>query len=239
MSLIQKIASWFGVKPALPEPPQPPPGARRIRLGNEDLKWDSTETIRRILKRPGVGLTIDLEGAILDGREITHPKDKQDENARGITITVRGLRLINGWIIDVPGGLAFKVPGCQIRQLKFMKIGEDAVSTVGPEATGLGIHNCEFWNTRDGDKTIQLNQAKDATIRNCKIVGGITGIRIQKASYKTPGVIVPVDGVEFIGCETGLNLDGHATVRLTRPKFTGVGKKWVFGNKGSGTVVQL
>jgi len=238
MSLLDTLLFWR--KPALPTAPKPPLDAPRIYLTDSDLDWSSIQNIRDALqgKATITGYTINLDGAILDGRRISQPNDPQSETALGIRIKVNGITLRNGWVSNVPGGIKTQASQCRFLKLTFINIGEDALSTVGSEATNVTIRNCEFWNDRNGDKSVQLNQALGAVMTNIKIVGGITGLRIQKASYNTPQVVAMIDTIDFVGCETGMNIDGKATVRLHRGTFTNVKKKWVSGTKGGGKVVE-
>jgi hypothetical protein len=229
----------FWRKPALPTAPQPPKDAVRIYLTDDDLDWSSADKIRRALKGKATldGYRIDLKGAVLDGRRITHPKDSQSEGSLGIRLKVNGITLTNGWVSDIPGGILVMATQCRFTSLKFINIGEDALST-NEDGTNVTLRSCEFWNA-GGDKAGQMNQALGAVLSDIKIVGGITGLRVQKASYGTPQVTVMVDGIEFIGCECGMNIDGKATVRLHGGKFANVKKKWIFGTKGGGKVVEL
>ena len=231
MSLLDTIKGWFGSKPKLPSAPKPPSGTDVIYLRENDLDWNSLEKIRAVIGSRGVltGKTLNLKGCVLDGSKLKHPSNSQNEDAPGVVIDLDGFTLQNGWSRDIPGGIIVKSAGNSFERLKFIEIGEDALSTTGKSATGIRISSCEFWNDGNGDKSVQLNQALGADIRNTKVVGGITGIRVQKDSYKTAGVTCYMKDVEFIGCETGINVAGKATVRLSGGKFTSVKKKWVTG----------
>lgn len=238
MSILDTLFFWR--RPALPAAPKPPSDTPRIYLSDDDLNWSSVDRIREALHgRANInGYTIDLGGKVLDGSRLTKPKDPQDEGATGIRLKLNGVKLVNGWVSGIPGGIKVFGKQCTFSRLIFINIGEDALSTVGQDAINVTIRSCEFWNDRKGDKSIQLNQALGAVISNVKVVGGITALRIQKASYGTSQVVVMIDGIEFIGCATGMNIDGKATVRLHGAKFTNVKKKWIFGNKGGGKVVE-
>lgn len=234
MSLIDNLKSLFRGRPTLPVAPKPPADAPRILLHDGNIRWDSFENIRKALRGASSvvinGYAIDLGGAVLDGSRITHPGDRNDENSRSIELSVNGITLRNGWVSDVPGGIVVRASNCNFRQLKFIRIGEDAISTVGTASTANCIYDCEFWNDTKGDKSIQWNNAQDATIKDCLVVGGITGIRIQKVSYGMRSVTAWLRGIQFVGCETGINAAGDTTVRLNGATFEGVGKKWVTNN---------
>lgn len=239
MSAFETFLGWFRGRPSLPTPPALP--GNRIYLTDDDLNWDSIDAINAALrgKAEVKNYRIDLRGQVLDGSRITRGKDRQDEGALGIRLRVNGVTLTNGFINDIPGGVKVFGSQCRFTGLKFLKAGEDFLSTVGRDATGIRIADCEFWNDRIGDKSVQLNQALGAYLKNLLIVGGITGLRVQKVDYRTPQVTVMGENVRFVGCECGLNVDGGATVRLSGGKFEGVKKKWVSGDKVGGKVVLL
>jgi len=233
MSFLDTLKGLFGRKPDLPTAPKPSSEARRYWLTkDDDLIWSTVEEARKALGNSVaiVGKVIDLKGGVIDGTKLPRPKDSQNENAIALVIAGSNFTLTNGWVRGIPGGIVVKRENCAFEKLKFIDIGEDALSTVGEDATGIRISSCEFWNDRDGDKSIQLNQAYGSTIRNCRIVGGVTGARIQKDSYKTPNVTCVISGTTFEGCETGFNVAGKATVRLTDSKFKNVKKQYVTGS---------
>ena len=233
MSLLDTIKGWFGSKPKLPSAPKPASGTDVIYLRENDLDWTSLEKIRAVIGSRGAlnGKTLNLKGCVLDGSKLKHPANSQDERSLGIVIDLDGLTLQNGWVRDYPGGIAVKSAGNSFERLKFIEIGEDALSTTGKRATGIRISGCEFWNDHNGDKSVQLNNSVGAMIQDTKIVGGETGLRSGKESYDIQNETCRLKDVEFIGCATGINASGRAVVRLTDVKFTNVKKKWVEGPK--------
>jgi len=242
MSFIDRVAGWLGGRGsvAVPPAPLPHPEAPRILLGDEDLRWDSMEAIKRALQGRAVirGRTVDLNGDVLSGRHITHPAERQDENSPGIKISVPELRLIRGWVVDVPGGIKVQAPGCRFVNLTFLQIGEDAISTTRREAIGLSLIRCRFWN-QGGDKTIQLNQAGGAYLEDLEIYGGKTAIRVQKAAWKTAGTAMVANRVAFTAVDTAWNVDGGARVQCNGATFKGVRKKVVYGTNGGGGKVVM
>lgn len=240
MGLIDTIKGWLGVPAPLPPAPKPPADAPVIWLGDDDLQWDSMAAVKKALQGKCIisGNKVDLCGAVLLGSKITDPKNRQDENSKGIVISIPLFVLVRGWVVDVPGGIKVQSPNCRFSGLTFTRIGEDAISTTRQEATGLRITNCEFWN-EGGDKSIQLNQALGAVLADVGINGGITGIRVQKAGWKMPQVIVMANGIRFRGLECGINIDGGATVRLGSPSWKNVRKQWVQGTNGGGGKVVI
>ncbi len=230
MSFLDSLKDLFGRKPTLPSAPKPKADLPRIYLRADQLNWRNMDEVKRFFgSRAAIkGKTVDLRGAVLNGKNLARSSNGQDENALGVQVRIQGFVLRNGWVEDVPGGIVVKESYCSFEKLRFIKIGEDALSTVGEEADGIKISGCEFWNG-GGDKSIQLNQAFAAIVQDCRIIGGITGIRVQKQSYKTNGVNCIIRGCDFEGCETGFNVSGKAIVRLQSPIFRSVKKKWVTG----------
>lgn len=232
MSLLDSIKSLFGKRPSLPPAPQPPDSVRRIMLHKDRLNWRTLDDVRAALgdKIEISGKRVNLRGHVLDGSRLPRPQNSQDEKALAVTIGIPQFILHNGWVDNIPGGIVVKASYCTFEWLKFIRAGEDFISTVGEDADGIRLAHCEFWNNPGGDKSIQLNQALGAVLDDVMVVGGITGARIQKDSYKTKGVNAVLRGMTFHGCETGLNVAGGATVRLIAPVFKDVRKKWVTGS---------
>jgi hypothetical protein len=240
MSFFDSIRSLFGGRrPSLPAAPRPPDSAVRIFLRKDQVNWRTVADLKEALgdRLEVNGKRLNLRGAVLDGSKLPRPKNSQDENAIALTIGIEQFVLHNGWVDNIPGGIVVKAGFCAFEGLKFIRPGEDFLSTVGEDADGISINHCEFWNTAGGDKSIQLNQALRAVVNDTLVVGGITGMRVQKASYKTRGVTVVMRDVTFRGCDTGLNVAGGASVRLYSPVFKDVRKKWVIGD-GGGKVIQ-
>lgn len=228
MGILSKIFNRFT---PLPKPPEVTDSIKRIYIEEDDLEWDSLKAVQKVLRGYAtiLGHTVDLRGMCISGANILRSRHRDDEKAPGIKIKNIPLHLTNGWITDIPGGLMVYSPHCRFSELKFLNSGEDFLSTVGENAIGIRISRCDFWNDKDGDKSIQLNQAKEAVLNDVKIVGGITGIRVQKDSYKTSDVMPYMKRMKFIGCQTGLNVAGGATVRMSESSFQNVGEKWVTG----------
>ncbi len=232
MNLWQNFMALFGRRPALPKAPKPPLTARRIYLESRDLIWNDMDDVRRALGDDVKisGNRVNLRGAVLNGSKLSRSGNGQDENAPALTIRIPGFELGNGWVDDIPGGAVVKEKANRFENLKFINIGEYALSTVGKDASHLLITLCEFWNDAEGDKSVQLNQAYGAILEDCRIVGGITALRVQKDSYGTTGVNCLVRRCKFEGNETGVNVAGKATARLQSCTFTNVRKKWVTGS---------
>ena len=213
----------------IPEAPQ----SKRIFLTKNTLIWKSPEDIKKFFGDKGVTVldkVVNLNGMVFSGAKLPRSQNRQDENALGIKVMFLGLVLKNGWVEDIPGGISVREKYSNFTNLTFTKIGEDAISTVGERALGISIQRCSFYNF-GGDKAIQLNQADYAKIEDCKIFGGITGIRLQKDSYKTEKPVAWLINTEFIECETGMNAAGKIVVKTQNLKFSKVRKHVVLSNQ--------
>lgn len=220
MNYLESARRLFGIMPPLPPAPKPPADARRIYLRGDRLIWRTIDDVRKALgdNATYLGKTVNLRGAVLHGKNLPRKKDDQDERAMAIQIQMPDIDFINGWVVDVPGGIVVKRRGCSFRNLTFVEIGEDALSTVGEEATDINVSRCEFWNA-GGDKAVQLNQANGAALHRVRIVGGITGVRIMESSYRTRNVKCLLDDCAWEGCDTAINAGGGAEVRVISPTF--------------------
>ena len=236
MGFFDWFKKWKKHNPKLPKAPEPPDSATRIHLKTTSLQWRSMSDVVLALRaldgRVSIsGKTVNLKGCVLSGVGLPRPSDDQNENAPGINISIPGFVMTNGWVDDLPGGIIVKSGYCSFEKLRFINIGEDAISTTGETARGIRLSQCEFWNDKSGDKSVQLNQALDGSMSGCKIVGGITGIRVQKDSYRTPNVIFKIRDCEFIGCETGINAAGNARVDVFGSKFKDVRETYLKNGK--------
>lgn len=215
-----------GTGASLPKPPGTT--GKRIFLKGEPV-WKSAADAAKALGANAIvkGNTVDLRGNTLDGSKLKHPSNPQDENSVALVINWPELTLTNGTVSDIPGGISIKSKDVTLKRLVFIKPGEDFASTVGEQASGLVVDGCDFHNTGSGDKSLQANAAMGLKVRNTKIIGGITGARVQKTSYNQKNVRASFDNCDFIGNSTGLNVAGDTTVTLTKTRFEQVGQKWV------------
>lgn len=235
LSLALAACSTTSTKlPDLPKPPAPT-GKRLVLTGTPEWKTPADASKAFGSSVSVSGNTVDLKGNTLDGSKLKRPANPQDEGAVGLTIRAPGLTVRNGSIYNIPGGVIVKTWETRFKDLVFTKPGEDFLSTVGESASGLIVDNCDFHNTRSGDKSLQANCAVGLKVSDSLIVGGITGARVQKTSYNQKNVKASFTNTEFLGNQTGINVAGDTTVTLSGCKFK-TGQKWVI-SEGSGAKV--
>lgn len=209
------------------EEPKANPAYSVKPTGNPD--WDSMEDVKKLFgaKAKITGKTVDLQKGRIDGSKLKRSSNSQDENNTAIKTRIPGLVLKNGYIYNVPGGIITYAEDTTFEDLIFTKIGEDAVSNQKDISSGTKVINCEFYNTSKGDKSIQLNDAREAIVKGNLVAGGITGLRLQESSAKKQNGKPRVENNTFKNVDTGLNVAGKTTVYLKNNKFEGVNKKWV------------
>jgi hypothetical protein len=124
-------------------------------------------------------IIVDMKGSILDG--IKQKGDGgQSESQTPLFRAKVPLVLKNGFIRNNKDAATFYAPNSGVEKVTWLTVGEDAVATA-PGAKNFKIENCEFINNKNGDKSIQLNEANGARIYNNLIYGGITGVRLGEA----------------------------------------------------------
>lgn len=176
------------------------------------------------------GSKLDLKGSRLSGKRLKHPSNSNDENAQELKVAFDNFHLTNGNIDDIPGGIVLRGNNARLSKLTFTTRGEDFVSTLKDTVSGTRIESCRFYNG-SGDKAIQLNAAKDATISNCYITGGQTGIRLQESTSKTKNIKCEVRNTTFDKVPTAINIAGYTTLTSSGNKFINVQKQYQIGPK--------
>lgn len=174
------------------------------------------------------GTTIDLKGNRLSGKKLKHFRDSNNERSQPLKITYDNFNLRNGNIDDIPGGIVVRGNKARFTNLTFTTKGEDYVSTLKDTADGIIIEGCKFYN-RGGDKSIQLNSAKNAIIDSCYITGGQTAIRLQESTSKWKNIKCYVTNTTFEKVPTAINVDGYTTLNLSGNKFISVPEKYKKG----------
>lgn len=175
------------------------------------------------------GSVIDLKGNRLSGKKLKHPSNSNSEQAQELKIAYDNFTLKNGNVDDIPGGIVIRGNNARFTNLTFTTKGEDYVSTLKDNADGTVIEKCKFYN-RGGDKSIQLNSAKNALIDRCYITGGQTAIRLQESTSKWKNIKCSVTNTTFEKVPTAINVDGYTTVNLSNNKFIGVSEQYKKGS---------
>jgi hypothetical protein len=189
--------------------------------------WKSLKDVRADLG-PDVlisGKTVDLRGAIITGKFLKHPRNSQDEASVGVRIHIKGLTLKNGFIEDIPGGLIAMAPDVTLQSLTFTRAGEDFVSNEKDRSPGFRVLGCRFFNNKNGDKSIQANDARGLVVSGNLIFGGTTALRIQKKNAKRQGGTAIVEANTFQEVSTAVNAAGSVTILLRANAFKNVRTK--------------
>lgn len=208
--------------------PAPKPSGQKIKLTGQPAWRTTADVLKTVGNKASLkGLVLDLQGNTLDGSALKHPSDSQDEKSVSLKIDIDGLVIRNGWVSDIPGGLTVNSKDVTVQKVKFINIGEDALSTVNPQASGLSVDRCEFHNSEKGDKSLQANCAVGLRVVETLFNGNnITAARVQESSYNQKALAV-FDSCTFTGCRTAVNAAGSQTqVKLRKCKFS-VLEKWV------------
>lgn len=201
-----------------------------ISLSPKLAEWNDMEDVRAALKGQPVtisGTTVDLRDCQIKGNKFPKPKDDQDENSVPIHIRINKFTLKNGSISGIPGGIVFKGDKVTFSDLTFVDIGEDALSNMMDQSPNSSVINCKFYNS-GGDKSLQLNDARGAIIKNSFFTGGITAIRLQKKATKIKGIKTKeVSGNTFEDVDTAFNIAGGVKVVASGNTYKNVKHRWI------------
>ncbi|MEO6459477.1 MAG: hypothetical protein ABIO95_03410 [Bdellovibrionota bacterium] len=169
----------------------------------------------------------DLGGGILDGTNQSGDEG-QSETQEQIARIKMPLIIRNGFIRHNKNALQFYAVDSGVEKITWLTVGEDAVAT-HDGAERFSVVDCEFLNNRDGDKSIQLNEAKDAIIRNNLIYSGITCIRVGDDHTTEISDNVEITHNRFVGCDTDVNAS-KITVLMRDNTLEGVRKERIISN---------
>ncbi len=213
----------------------------------ELLLWDNIKVLEQLREESEGMITYNTSSkvvrchGILSGMKLPKPKNSQDEKAVAIRVNLQGWSF-EGFVFEaIPGGIIVLSRYNDFDKCNWIKIGEDAISTpkskvIGkPDQIRLSIRNCRFYNDNDGDKSIQLNNASQCSIRDCFFTGGETSIRIQTKDDKKP-IYADVVGCEFNNVPTAINVAGVTVLELKENKYIKVSKQLV---KSSGSKIKI
>lgn len=146
----------------------------------------------------------DLNGGILRGDKQSGDGGQSEDQEPLIRVRIP-LLIKDGFVQKNKDALTFYKPDSGIEKITFTNIGEDAVAT-WDGAYRFRVEDCEFINDREGDKSIQLNEAKDAIIRNNVIFSGITGARVGSSDFTSISEIAKARENSFFGVDTAYNV---------------------------------
>jgi hypothetical protein len=149
-------------------------------------------------------LVVDLKGAIIDGKKQDGDGGQGERQTPLFRARVPFI-LKNGFIRNNKNAATFYASNSGVKNMTWLNVGEDAVATAD-NAKNFVVQNCEFLNDKDGDKSIQLNEADGAEVHDNLVYGGITGVRVGKYDYVTKTDKANGGGNEFVGVDTAWNL---------------------------------
>ncbi len=230
MSFLSNLFSrLFGGKPKRPNFPEPAKDARVLRLTRDNHVIKTAEDLEALAKKlPGSrvnGRTWDLGGGILSGKDLRGSGNQSENQDPLLRIELGRVVIRNGFCRDVKDGLHIAAPEVQLRDMHWLDVGEDAVNN-RQGAYNTKLVKCSFDTSKPGnDKTIQLNEGRDAEVVDCLIYGGITGIRLGD-KWSNSKDRAKVKNVQFVGCETAMNL-AKIGVEVKGCTYTGVRKQVV------------
>lgn len=194
--------------------------------GSWNIRSESDIKIGKATRKNGI-IIWDLQGGILDGSK-QKGQCNQAENQEPIFRARISLLVRNGFIRNGKNAATFYAKNSGVDKVTWLNVCEDAVAT-SKGAYGFSITNSEFINHVKGDKTIQLNEAKNAIIRNNRIFSGRTCMRLGDSNISSTNDVARVENNEFIGCDTGLNAE-KVTVIMKGNVFERVRLEWKASN---------
>lgn len=194
--------------------------------------WNDMADVERDLKGvKGVtikGKVVDLNGAQLDGSKLKRYADIQREDNEPLRVNVPGLTLKDGSVRRIPGGIIVKADGVTIDDMIWLDTGEDSVSTIVDRAEGITVRNCVFYGATD--KSIQLSDARNATVENNTVYGGITAVRLGDSTSKSgSNKTKSLKNNSFIGTNTVWHLS-RITAKATGTKYNDVKTRYKLSN---------
>jgi hypothetical protein len=147
---------------------------------------------------------INLNGGIIDGSK-QKGDGGQSENQTPLFRARIPLIVKNGFVKNNKNAATFYAPDSGVEFITWLNVGEDGVATA-EGAKEFKVIGCEFINSKDGDKSIQLNEADGARIERNMIYSGITGVRVGKIDYSETKNKAYCSDNTFIGVDTAFNV---------------------------------
>ena len=195
--------------------------------------WSSPEQIKKDLgnKVSVHKNVVDLNGGEINGKNLKHSGNSQDESNVGVKIRMDNLTIKNGFAKDLGGGLISYAKNTTFQNITFTGTSEDFVSNQKDVSDNFRVIDCKFYNNSKGDKSIQINGAVNALVRDTYVSGAITGVRLGESSSKRRGE-ARVENCTFENVSTALNIDGKMKVYTKGITLKNVPKPYVV-NDGS------
>lgn len=232
------LSNLFTKKPGKPSFRKPSSNAKTCYIERSFYQIKNEADLRKLsTKIPGStlsGKSLDLRGAILDGKKLKGDGGQNENQDPLLRIELAGVTIKNGFCQNVKDGMRADAPDVSFIKLTFLDVGEDGVSC-GKEGVGTKVIDCEFDNSKHStaDKSIQLNNGKNALVDGCTIYGGITAIRMGD-TWNSNSDIGVIKNTKFVRVDTAINL-AKIKVKLSNNTFSGV-KTQVKHSHGSSVI---
>lgn len=221
-------------RPPLPDKPdyrKPSSGAKKLLMKNDSRiknKSDLDDLAKKLsgstVKYSNGVYTWDLKGGVLDGKN-QKGDGGQSEGQEPLFRAEIPLILKNGFVQNNKDAALFYKKDSGVDKVTFTNIGEDAIAT-RDGVDDFFVKNSQFINDENGDKSIQLNGAKNAKIENNLIYGGVTGVRVHESSSTSSSDKAYAKGNKFMGVDTawhvskgGLVIEGKNSYQNVRLPF--------------------
>jgi hypothetical protein len=224
-------------RPSAPVPSHrtPKSGAKVYKpAGQWDIKGisDIPKGVGSVAVKSGV-IVWDLQGAVLDGEK---QKGKLDDNENNEPLFRARVPLVvkNGFARNVKNAMTFFAKDSGVEKMTFTDCGEDCIATAkgrssSARAYGFRVIDSEIIGRSSGDKSLQLNEAKDARVEGNTIYGGITCMRIGDSDTTQVSDVAIVKNNRYVACDTGNNAS-RITVHTSGNKFESVNTPWKASN---------
>lgn len=185
----------------------------------DDLNLLCNKTGATVIRKDNT-YVVDLKGAVLDG-SLQKGNEDQSEDQTPLFRAYIPLYVKNGFVKHNKNAAIFYKPNSGVEGLTWLTVGEDAVATYDG-ATNFIIKNCEFINNKNGDKTIQLNEAKGAKIENNIIYAGTTGARVGEINMSESSNKAYCSNNTFVGVDTAFNVGKVKLEVIEKNKYKSV-----------------
>lgn len=195
--------------PDVAKPDHRTPKSNAEQLFLRDNTTINTESKLRDLARKLKGSTVkkesnrwvwDLNGGVLRGDKQSGDGGQSEDQEPLMRVKIP-LLIKDGFVKNNKDAITFYGPDSGIDRITFLDVGEDAVAT-SRGAYRVTVKDSEFINNRKGDKSIQLNEAKDALIDGNLIYSGRTGARIGDSDTTSVKELAKARNNHFIGVDT-------------------------------------
>lgn len=173
----------------------------------------------------------DLNGGILDGKNQSGDGG-QSEKQEPLFRASCPLIIQNGFVRNNKNAAYIMDKNSGAIKITFTNIGEDAFGTTNNGAENGIVRDCEFINDKDGDKSLQLNEAKGWHIENNLFYGGITGVRVFESSATSSSDTAFCSNNKFIGVPTAFNVAKGRLKVEKKNSYESVGKPFVVNHGG-------